>query len=516
MNTIVSVVIPVYNAEKALVKCVESLVYGIEKQIEIILVDDCSIDDSWNLCLQLSRQYHNVYAYQNKSNSGVSYTRNEGIRRAAGKYVVFVDSDDWVSKKYIQELLDGIQRNKGAMVVCGFYYVNLFTGNKIQYVYEDGKSNLSNVNRNDVVDFLNKNLLQTCWNKIFDLSIIKNNKILFDENLKIGEDFRFVLQYMKYIKEQKIICINQPLYYYVEAQGTSAMGNFGWSPIKYALENLKLMAEVFSIDEKILNELCDNLIYNQIYHVVRTEKKSKREKISRIKELTSSKGAEEKYNQQKKILFKEKFFKRISLVKQTFIRVKKKLMRISNIVIINNAKRKLYNNRCTVISQNCIGGVFYHDMNTKFLSPTINLFFRAEDFVKFVLNIEEYLNLELDMQWEETYPIGVLGDIKIYFMHYTSCSQAKDAWDKRKERINYKNMIVVCTDRDGFDDKIYEQWKMIPYKKVLFTVNEKYKSDSTVVFPEFSKQKYVPDLMENRKFYKEGTFIKSINGADRV
>ena len=82
MNPKVSIVIPVFNAEATLRRTVESLIYGTERDIEIILVDDCSKDSSWKYCQDLSNKYSNIYCYQNMSNRGVSYTRNFGLEKA--------------------------------------------------------------------------------------------------------------------------------------------------------------------------------------------------------------------------------------------------------------------------------------------------------------------------------------------------------------------------------------------------------------------------------------------------
>ena len=106
MTCKVSVIIPVYNAEGTIRRCVESLVYGKERDIEVILVDDCSSDGSREVCQELDDEFQNVVIVRNKDNSGVSFTRNHGLEKAKGKYIAFVDSDDWVSGNYIKELYE--------------------------------------------------------------------------------------------------------------------------------------------------------------------------------------------------------------------------------------------------------------------------------------------------------------------------------------------------------------------------------------------------------------------------
>ena len=100
-----SAIIPVYNAEKTLRRCVESLVLGHERQIEVILVEDRSKDKSFEVCQELAAEFSNVICIQNEINRGVSFTRNQGLAAATGEYILFTDSDDWVSAQYAQSLL---------------------------------------------------------------------------------------------------------------------------------------------------------------------------------------------------------------------------------------------------------------------------------------------------------------------------------------------------------------------------------------------------------------------------
>ena len=105
MEPKVSVIVPVYNAEQTLRKCVESLIFGLYRNIEVILVEDCSSDNSWALCQLLCEEFQSVRCVRNESNSGVSCTRNYGISLATGEYLCFVDSDDWVSGRYVSRLV---------------------------------------------------------------------------------------------------------------------------------------------------------------------------------------------------------------------------------------------------------------------------------------------------------------------------------------------------------------------------------------------------------------------------
>ena len=98
-ENLIDVVIPVYNSAKNLIRGVESLLFGEFRDIRIILVDDCSTDNSWDVCQWLSEKYDNVDSFHNDSNMGVSFTRNLGIKQATSKYLMFMDSDDFCSSK---------------------------------------------------------------------------------------------------------------------------------------------------------------------------------------------------------------------------------------------------------------------------------------------------------------------------------------------------------------------------------------------------------------------------------
>lgn len=178
-------------------------------------------------------------------------------------------------------------------------------------------------------------------------------------------------------------------------------------------------------------------------------------------------------------------------------------------------KKKMDLSDISIIAMNCIGGVMYHDAGQKFLTPTVNLFFLPGDFGKFACNPEYYLSLKPEITMGEEYPVGVLDDIKVYFMHYETCSEALEKWEERKQRINYEKIFIIMVDRDGFTDEDFELFRKIKYPKVLFTVQKKYKSEDTIYMPEYKKDGQVPDLIPGRYMYKGFKLIKKINKVYR-
>lgn len=516
MRNTISIIVPVFHAAGTLRKCVESLVLGTEKEIEVILVDDCSSDGSWKVCQELKEEFSNVRCYRNEKNKGVSYTRNFGMEVANGQWIMFVDSDDWVSCRFISALTDTADQYEDCLVTCGFHYVDEVNGRKTPYQWDRNmKQSLIEISKEELFDAMDRIMLQNVWNKIFRSDVIKRYEIRFNEELRMGEDFAFVLDYMQAADLRKCMVINDVLYYYVRGNGTSLMSHFGWTTVEPSFQRIEQLAKISGIENKNIKYRLDyyknKLVMNCVYHVVFSSKCTKREKIEHIRKITGRENAERCYLQYRSIYIKQKLKNFLLKTIAFSSRVSGKIQRKRMTVQIKKEKRKLNAQNFSIISQNCIGGVFYHDMGMKFLSPTINLFFKEPDFIRFISNLKYYVSLDPEMRWEEEYPVGRLDDIEVHFMHYSTCKEAKDIWNRRKLRINFDKIIVLATDRNGFTDETYKEWKKIPYKKLLFTVKREYENRESIVYPEYAGNGFVPDLMEKREFYRNDTLMNCIN-----
>ena len=111
----------------------------------------------------------------------------------------------------------------------------------------------------------------------------------------------------------------------------------------------------------------------------------------------------------------------------------------------------LKNTDFSLIASNCNGAMILHDLNLKFNSPFVDLWIKPKDFIKICGNLKDYMNCNLSFTTEEgiDYPVGILKDIKIYFQHYKTDKEAEYKWKERKQRINYENLFILFTDRDG-------------------------------------------------------------------
>lgn len=131
----------------------------------------------------------------------------------------------------------------------------------------------------------------------------------------------------------------------------------------------------------------------------------------------------------------------------------------------------LKNKNFTILCNNCVGGVILHELGEKFNTPTINLWFESCDYIKFLENLDFYLNQPLiEIENVEAYPVGKLADIKIYFMHYKTFDEAKKKWETRVKRINKENLYIIFVQRDGCTSEILKRFDNLPYKnKIAFT-----------------------------------------------
>ncbi|KQL42432.1 hypothetical protein AN960_00250 [Bacillus sp. FJAT-25509] len=193
--------------------------------------------------------------------------------------------------------------------------------------------------------------------------------------------------------------------------------------------------------------------------------------------------------------------------------------RINRKTFINPINRKkLKNHDFSIISNNCTGSLITHDLGKRFLTPTVNLFLSTRDFIKFIENIDFYLQQKIEEIFKEgiNYPIGKLGDIELHFMHFETIIEAKEKWYERSKRINYENLYIIMVDGDGCSDEIIQRFEKLPFKKVFLT-NKNYKQyNSSFYIKGFEKKPNITDLslyknIFGQKFYDNFDYVKWLN-----
>lgn len=193
-NVLLSVIVPVYNIEKYLSRCVDSILKQTFLDFELLLIDDGSTDSSGKICDESAQADSRIRVFH-KENDGVASARNLGIRMARGKWCVFIDSDDWLKdSNYLGELLE--KDNIAELIVSGYSSCNE------NNVFKDFPiTNKPEVFSSDnYQDYLSRSLNRfhflVIWGKMFSVTILRNNEILFDEKMIVAEDAVFLHSYL--------------------------------------------------------------------------------------------------------------------------------------------------------------------------------------------------------------------------------------------------------------------------------------------------------------------------------
>lgn len=218
MSPQVSIIVPVYNVDKYLQQCVESLVNQSYQNLEIVLIDDGSKDTSGQVCDYFAEKYKEINVFH-KANSGLGLTRNYGLERINGEYVTFVDSDDYLQQDAIQRLVDGLDDGKNDTVIGGFTKVTdegkeLYTETYPEEVVDNGQvySHLFNRMLGSSPDE-HDSIKPSVWNALYSVKLIKTHNLRFvSERELISEDIVWDSDYYRYSKSVKVITSSS--YYY--------------------------------------------------------------------------------------------------------------------------------------------------------------------------------------------------------------------------------------------------------------------------------------------------------------
>lgn len=194
--------------------------------------------------------------------------------------------------------------------------------------------------------------------------------------------------------------------------------------------------------------------------------------------------------------------------------VKSLVIKLNPIVYVKKLmSRQRLNHNITIFASNCIGGLIYHDLGLQFLSPTVNTRFDSPDFVRFVCNIEHYLQMNLQFVPSETpFPVALLGDVKINFVHYHSEEECITKWNQRVKRIDWGSVFFILNDNDGLSETDLIALDTCKFKNVLvFTAKEYSNHRCTFQLRQFSNQKEVGNTMRKSVFTGEMEVQKSFD-----
>lgn len=285
-----SVIIPVYNVEKYINRCVKSILSQRYNNLEIILIDNGSTDRSGSICDSYANEYANIFVYHIE-NHGVGSARNFGLSKARGEFIYFVDSDDYLVGNLFAEFEDKLTPDLDLLV---FSYYNSFEQEMIEknrtkkilpYNGSYDKYDFSKIFK----DLFLSDMLYTVWNKFYRREFLIENNISF-EKYELGEDVRFNLN--AYRNVNKVYLSQDSYYVYVIGRKGSAMSSYNPKRLQYQLQELKLVDSLlkdWNIDSSNLDNTVKARILMSNIHNISKQKLPVIKKVKLVKEICKSK-----------------------------------------------------------------------------------------------------------------------------------------------------------------------------------------------------------------------------------
>ena len=297
----VSIIVPVYNVENYIERCLNSLVNQTFKDIEIITINDGSTDKSLELLNKYAKEDIRVSVID-LGDEGVSYCRNLGVEKANGKYIMFVDSDDWIDSNMIEAMYKKAEENKLDLVMCS--YIREFKDHskekrfnlpeEIIYKEDKVKNELLRKLVGPVKEELSNpemlDALGTVWGKLYRADILKENKIKFVDLKEIGsaEDTLFNIFTFNYLK--KVMFLNKPMYHYWRDNPKSVTSQYNPKLKEQRKVFFKYISDFIKENnfEQVFEEALNNRICTSVLGLGLIEC-SKNNKISRINKIKNIK-----------------------------------------------------------------------------------------------------------------------------------------------------------------------------------------------------------------------------------
>ena len=232
----ISIIVPVYKAEKTIKRCIDSILAQTFDDFELILIDAGSPDASGRICDEMAQKDERIVVIH-KENGGVSSARNAGLDVAKGKYLMFCDSDDYVSPQWCQWAYEAMQKERVYLAVCG---VESFSGEGVGE--RTGVGLTKRIDRKAIVEMAESVSLYELWNKAFLAEVIRNEHIRFDERISRCEDALLILQYLQLAGEDAQFCYGSPPLYYYNTETSGSLSK-------------KYVDGYLEIEKKLLEEL---------------------------------------------------------------------------------------------------------------------------------------------------------------------------------------------------------------------------------------------------------------------
>lgn len=244
-----SVIVPVYNVEPYLRRCVDSIVGQTFSELEIILIDDGSTDGSTTICEEYASQEENIRVIR-QENSGVSTARNRGLSEATGAYITFVDGDDWVESTMFSTLIRAMEEYSVPIAIGG--YIDDYDGDTKLFFHPQKETVLSSDEL--IKEFFLQNLFMwTAYDKVYRRDFL--HTIVFDSNLHIGEDMKFFWDVILRVKTAAYVPLYQ--YHYCHRLGSAIQQRFSTNN----LDALKVKRAIWETTDTPLLKRYARLVY---------------------------------------------------------------------------------------------------------------------------------------------------------------------------------------------------------------------------------------------------------------
>lgn len=264
MGFAVSIIIPVFNAEKFILKCLESILKQTFIDYEVVLINDGSTDSSEEIIKSFIEEKSN-WTLVTKVNEGVAVARNVGLEKSRGNYITFIDADDFVEANYLEKLYNSFSINNCNLSCCGYYDHSIYGVSKLNNYknYSD-----KTIGVDEFIKLLFSQIGGVLWDKMFDARIIKENKIQMNLEVYFYEDSIFILDYLNYT--DKIRIIDEPLYNYNrinEISFTSKI-DYSWKEnVKNYNQILPVKLRLLKCDENTIKSIVVKNIWNYIFTI---------------------------------------------------------------------------------------------------------------------------------------------------------------------------------------------------------------------------------------------------------
>ncbi len=270
---LVSIIVPIYNSEQTIERCLSSIRNQSYQNIEILMVNDGSTDHGMKVLEKFCRS-DNRFHLIHKKNTGVSHSRNLGIKEAKGKYLQFVDSDDWITKDATETFVKAAETLDCDMVISDYYRVinrKIYIKGHIPY---EGP-----VIRKKFAEFMLKAPANfyygVMWNKFFRTDIVKAYNLKCSEELNWCEDFRFNLEYLQFVKNMYVV--KKPIYYYVKTKGSLVTAQIN---LTQTVKTKRILFDYYKELYKSIDLYDENKLKIQMFFLAVARDTGKRKKIT--------------------------------------------------------------------------------------------------------------------------------------------------------------------------------------------------------------------------------------------